>query len=160
MSLRIACAFLGVCLSASAVHAQNFQAAAADSQAIRDLIALHADASQQGDFDRLIKGYHTDADVRYSDGTVLRGLAEIKPRYREILSGGPTSMAHGHPPATIHIRFLRSDVAFADFESVFGDGEDKAGSAAPPTRVPFFLLFTKIEGRWGVAVERSGVQLK
>ena len=94
LPLRIACAVVGVCLSASALQSQTFQAAAADSQTIRDLIALHADASQHGDFDRLIKGYQADADVRYSDGSVFRGLAEIKPRIREILSNGPTSMAH------------------------------------------------------------------
>ena len=160
LPLRIACAVVGVCLSASALQSQTFQAAPADSQTIRDLIALHADASQHGDFDRLIKGYQADADVRYSDGSVFRGLAQIKPRIREILSNGPTSMAHAHPPATIHIRFLRPDVAFADVESVFGGGNDAAGAPIPPTRVPFFLVFTKIDGRWGVAVERSGVRLK
>jgi hypothetical protein len=78
------------------------------------LIALHADASQRGDFDRLIKGYQTDPEVRCSDDSAFRGLAQIKPRIREILSSGPTSMAHAHPPATIHIRFLRPDVALAN----------------------------------------------
>src|SRR5688572_9719260 len=106
MPLRIAFAVVGVCLSASALHSQTFRAAPADSQAIRNLIALHADASQHGDLDRLIEGYQTDADVRYSDGTVFRGLTQIKPRIREILSSGPKSMAHAHPPATIHMRFL------------------------------------------------------
>jgi uncharacterized protein (TIGR02246 family) len=160
MTLRIACAVVGVCLSAAALRAQTFQAPPADSQAISDLIALHADASQHGDFDRLIRGYQADADVRYSDGSVFRGLAQIKPRIHEILAGGPTSMAHAHPPATIHIRFLRPDVAFVDVESVFGGGNDAAGASIPPTRVPFFLVFTKVDGRWGVAVERSGVPLK
>ena len=144
MSLRIASAVLGVCLTVPAAYAQNTQASPADSQAIRDLVGLHASASQRGDFRDMVRGYHVDADVRYSDGTVLRGLAEIEPRYRHILSGGATSMAHLHPPATIHMRFLRPDVAFVDVESVFGGDKDEVGATTPRARVPFFSSSPKL----------------
>ena len=43
---------------------------------------------------------------------------------------------------------------------VFGGGNDAAGASIPPTRVPFFLVFSTVDGRWGVAVEQSGVRLK
>jgi hypothetical protein len=50
--------------------------------------------------------------------------------------------------------------AFVDVESVFGGGSDDDGTAIAPTRVPFFLVFTKVEGDWGVAVERVGARLR
>ena len=61
-------------------------------------------------------------------------------------------MAHAHPSETVRIRFLQSDVAFVDVESVSVAGQGP--------RTPFFLVFTRVEGKWGVAVERSGVPLK
>lgn len=160
MTLRGIITFLGVCLMVSAAQAQTIKSDPADEKAIRDLIALHAAASQNGDFDRLVAGYHADTDVRRSDGIFLSGQKEIEQHYRDVLSGGPTSMAHTHPPQTIRIRFLRPDVAFVDVESVFGGGSDERGAAIPPTRVPFFLVFTKVEGEWGVAVERMGARLR
>jgi uncharacterized protein (TIGR02246 family) len=134
---------------ASTAHAQTIQANAADENAIRDLIGLHASASQQDDFAGLVGGYHADADLRRSDGSIVSGKAAIEKRYRDILSGGIRQMAHVHPPETIRIRFLRPDVAFVDVESVSVSGQ----------RTPYFLVFTKVQGKWGVAVERSGVPL-
>jgi len=61
-------------------------------------------------------------------------------------------MAHAHPPETIRIRFLRLDMACVDVESVSVAGQSP--------RTPFFLVFTKVQGKWEVAVERSGVPLK
>ena len=133
-------------------HAQTLRGSASDAQAIRDLVALHASASQQDDVAGLVAGLHDDADSRRSDGRLLQGRAEIEQRYRDVLSGGPKRMAHRHPPASIRIRFLTTDVAFVDVDSV------------PPSedgpRTPFFLVFTRVQDRWGVAVERSGVTLK
>lgn len=78
----------------------------------------------------------------------------------QLFSGGPTSKAHAHPPETIRIRFLRPDLAFVDVESVLGGGSDEEDTAIATTRVPFFLVFTKVEGEWGVAVERVGTRLR
>jgi len=61
-------------------------------------------------------------------------------------------MAHTHPPETIRIRFLRPDVAFVDVAS--------APVSEPGERTPYFLVFTKVQGKWEVAVERNGVPLK
>ncbi len=75
-----------------------------------------------------------------------------------------------HPSDTIHIRFLRPDVAFVDVDSVPGGGTGQAGTVhagaaqagAPPpvSRTPLFVVFTKEQGKWGVAVQRSGVRLQ
>lgn len=139
-------------LASAAVYGQTVQGTPADDQAIRDLVALHASASQQDDIEGLVVGLHADADSRRADGRILSGRAEIEKRYRDIISGGPKRIAHAHPPETIRIRFLQADVAFVDVESVSVAGEGQ--------RTPFFLVFTKVQGKWGVAVERSGVPLK
>lgn len=47
-----------------------------------------------------------------------------------------------------------------DVESVLGGGSDEEDTAIATTRVPFFLVFTKVEGEWGVAVERVGTRLR
>jgi len=138
--------------ASTAVHGQTVQGTPADEQAIRDLVALHASASQQDDLEGLVVGLHADADSRRADGRILSGRAEIEKRYRDVMSGGPKRIAHAHPPETIRIRFLQPDVAFVDVESVSVAGEGP--------RTPFFLVFTKVQGKWGVAVERSGVPLK
>ena len=113
---------------------------------------MHASASQQDDLEGLVAGLHPDADSRRGDGRILSGRAEIEKRYRDVVSGGAKRMAHAHPAETIRIRFLQPDVAFVDVESVSVEGQGP--------RTPFFLLFTKVQGKWGVAVERSGVPLK
>jgi uncharacterized protein (TIGR02246 family) len=150
-SVLMVIAVVAGCLSA-AVHGQTVQGTSADEQAIRDLVALHASASQQDDLEGLVAGLHADADSRRGDGRILSGRAEIEKRYRDVLSGGPKRMAHAHPPETIRIRFLQSDVAFVDVESVSVAGQGP--------RTPFFLVFTKVEGKRGVAIERSGAALK
>ena len=146
-------------LSLVGVHAAPRSSAADDEQEIRRLIASHAAASQRGDVGGLVGVYHADADVRYSDGTVLRGKEEIEKSYREVLASEPKALAHSHPTETIHIRFLRPDVAFVDVESVSGGG-GQAGMAEKPSRTPLFVVFTKDNGKWGVAAQRSGAQLK
>ena len=139
-------------LANAAVYGQTVQGTPADDQAIRDLVALHASASQQDDLEGLVAGLHADADSRRADGRILSGRAEIEKRYRDVMSGGPNRMAHAHPSETVRIRFLQPDVAFVDVESVSVAGEGP--------RTPFFLVFTKVQGKWGVAFERSGVPLK
>ena len=95
-----------MCLAFFVANAQSFQSVSTDEQAIRNLIARHAAASQKGDFDSLVSGYRADSDVRYSDGVFLDGLEAIEQHYREILQHGPEAMAHRHPEESIWIRFL------------------------------------------------------
>ena len=147
---------LGVTLmggfASAVVHGQTVQGTSADEQAIRKLVALHASASQKDDLEGLVVGLHADADSRRTDGRILSGRAEIEQRYRDVISGGPNRMAHAHPSQTVRIGFLQPDVAFVDVESVSVAGQGP--------RTPFFLVFTRVQGQWGVAVERSGVPLK
>jgi len=51
-------------LASTAVHGQTVQGTPADEQTIRDLVALHASASQQHDIEGLVVGLHADADSR------------------------------------------------------------------------------------------------
>jgi ketosteroid isomerase-like protein len=139
-------------VAGAAVHGQTVQGTPADEQAIRDLVALHASSSQQDDLEGLVAGLHADADSRRADGVILSGRAEIEQRYRGIISGGAKRIAHAHPPESIRIRFLQPDVAFVDVVSVSVAGQGP--------RTPFFLVFTRVQGKWGVAVERNGAPLK
>ena len=56
-SVLMVIAVVAGCLSA-AVHGQTVQGTSADEQAIRDLVALHASASQQDDLEGLVAGLH------------------------------------------------------------------------------------------------------
>jgi len=145
-------ATLAVGVTSAAVHGQTVAGTPADEQAIRDNVALHASQSRQGDLDGMVSGLHPDADSRGPDGRLLTGPAEIGQRYREVTAGNPLRLAHLHPADSIRIRFLTPDVAFVDVDSVPASG---AGA-----RTPIYLVFTKVQGRWGVAIERRGVQLK
>jgi ketosteroid isomerase-like protein len=120
---------------------------------------MHAAASQTGDFDNLVAGYRADSDVRYADGVLLDGQQAIEQHYRKVLEYGPTAMAHSHPKESVRIRFLRDDVAFADVVSLSGGGIDENGKAIAQRRVAFFVVFTKIDGEWGVTIERMGATL-
>jgi len=161
MKIHLPAAAVGLLIGmgVAGVLAQPRQSAADDEQEIRRLIASHAAASQRGDVGALVAVYHADADVRYSDGTVLRGREQIEKSYRDALSTEPSGLAHSHPPETIHIRFLRPDVAFVDVESV-SVGAGQAGTAKSPSRTPLFVVFTKEQGKWAVAIQRSGARLK
>ncbi|MEM1190519.1 MAG: hypothetical protein AAGI72_18450 [Pseudomonadota bacterium] len=131
-----------------------------DERAIRNLIAEHAAASQIGDVDGLIAGYRDNSDLRWMDGALTQGISAIKQRYSEILSHGDRVMAHRHPKETIRIRFLSEDIAFADIDSVSGVMGEVEQPSAGQTRTPFFVVFTKIDGEWGVAVERQGSPIR
>lgn len=160
MKVQLVAVAAGLSIVLSVAGLRAGASAAEDEQEIRRLIAAHATASQQGDLRGLVGVYHADADVRYSDGTVLRGRADIEKSYRDVLSSEPKELAHSHPTDTIHIRFLRPDVALVDVESVSGGGPGEAGTTEPPSRTPLFVVFTKERGRWGVAAQRSGAPLK
>lgn len=79
-------------------------------------------------------------------------LLEVAKFYRSIVAGGPHRLAHAHPTDSIRIRFLEPDVAFVDVES--------ASMSGMGSRTPCFLVFTKVDGAWGVAVVRSGAEME
>ncbi len=159
MTLRIIAITALLCLAVFIAHAQSADSSSTDEQKIRTLIAQHATASQTGDFKSLVSGYRADSDVRYANGFLLDGRQAIEQSYREILQHGPTTMAHSHPEESIRVRFLRDDVAFADIVSLSGGGTTEDGVAVEPRRVAVFVVFTKIDNEWGVAVERIGAAL-
>lgn len=159
MTPRIIATFGFLCVAVFVVDTQSSELMSADEQEIRELIAEHAAASQIGDFDALVSGYRADSDVRYADWVLLDGKQAIEQSYREILRHGPTAMAHAHPEESIRIRFIRDDVAFADIVSMSGGGTDEQGVVTTPMHVAIFVVFTKVDGEWGVAVERIGAPI-
>ena len=144
--------FLALSLGTLSAHAQTVRGTFADKQAIKHLIEKHASSARKDDVDGMVSTMHADADARLDDGRFLVGTAENVKFYRDIAAGGPHRLAHRHPPASIRIRFLTPDVAFVDVDSVSVSG------AGP--RTPYFLVLTKVDGKWGVAVVRNGVDYK
>lgn len=134
----------------------QIQSRSEDERAIHQLIVKHWTASQTGDFDGLVGGYRHDSDVRWADGVLLEGLPAIHQRYREVLSRGSRAIAHHHPEDSVRIRFLSKEIAFADIESVPVIIDEESDSKSTATRTPFFVIFTKVDGNWGVAIERQG----
>lgn len=133
-------------------HAQTVAGTPADEQSIKELIAQHASSAQKDDVDGMVATQHDDVNERLYDGRLLVGKAEVAKFYRSIVAGGPHRLAHVHPTNSIRIRFLNPDVAFVDVES--------ASMAGKGSRTPYFLVFTKIDGKWGVAVARSGAEIE
>ena len=133
-------------------YAQTITATPADEQSIKELIAQHASSAQKDDVDGMVATQHDDVDERLDDGRILAGKAEVAKFYRSIVAGGPHRLAHVHPTNSIRIRFLKPDVAFVDVDSASMSGKG--------SRTPYFLVFTKVDGKWGVAVVRSGAEIE
>lgn len=143
---------LAACLVSLSAHAQTVPGTPADNQAIRQLIEKHASSARRDDVDGMVSTIHTDADVRLDDGRLLTGRAENAKFFREIIAGGPHRLAHRHPPESIRIRFLTADVVFVDVDSASVSGSGP--------RTPYFLVFTKVDGKRGMAAVRNGVDYK
>ena len=150
--IAICSLFLAVVISPFAAQSQTFAGKPADEQAIRQLVAAHADSAQRDDVNGMIATMHRDADTRLDDGTLLVGSEKNTQFFQRIVSGGPHRLAHVHPAESIRIRFLQPDVAFVDVDSVSMSG------SGPKT--PYFLVVTKVENKWGVAVVRNGPDMK
>ena len=133
-------------------YAQTITATPADEQSIKELVAQHASSAQKDDVDGMVATQHDDVDERLDDGRILAGKAEVAKFYRSIVAGGPHRLAHVHPTNSIRIRFLKPDVAFVDVDSASMSGKG--------SRTPYFLVFTKVDGKWGVAVVRSGTEIE
>jgi uncharacterized protein (TIGR02246 family) len=133
------------------------QGTAADSQAIRSLVQIHAVAWNHRDAKAAAAVMAPDAVWITSNGTTLQGRAAIERAHREWLAedsaaGGST---HAHPPESINIRFLRSDVAVADLASQF-IARPKAGApATAPHTTYLFIVLTKDRGIWHIAQLRN-----
>jgi hypothetical protein len=156
MSMTDRTVFVGLCLAfvvgTRLVSAQTVPGTPADVQVIRQLVAAHASSAQKDDVDGMVATQHEDVDERLDDGHHLVGRAAVAKFYSSIVSSGPHRLAHIHPPESIKIRFLTPEVAFVDVESTSMTGSGP--------RTPYFLVVTKVAGKWGVAEVRNGVPVE
>jgi ketosteroid isomerase-like protein len=150
--IAICSLFLAAALGTPSVYAQTVLGTPTDKQVIRQLIEKHASSARNDDVAGMVSTMHADVVARLDDGRFLVGRAANAKFLREIAAGGPHRLAHRHPPGSIRIRFLAPDVAFVDLNSV-------SVSASDP-QTPYFLVFTKVEGKWGAAEVRNGVDYK
>lgn len=135
-----------------AAQAQTVPGTPADEQVIRQLVATHASSAQADDVAGMVGTMHPDADTRLDNGRFLVGSEENTQFFQLVVSGGPNRLAHVHPDESIRIRFLQQDVAFVDVDSVSMSGSGP--------RTPYFLVATKVENEWGIAVVRNGPDLE
>lgn len=111
-----------------------------DVQTIIKLVEKHASSARKDDVAGMVSTMHADAVTRLDDGQFWVGRVANANFLREIAAGGPNHLAHRHPPESIRIRFLTSDIAFVDVGSVSASGSGP--------RMPYFLLFSKVNGKW------------
>ena len=147
--LAICSFFLVAALGAISAQAQTVRGTSADRQAIRQLIEKHASSARKDDVEGMVSTMHADAVARLDDGRFLVGRAANARFLGKIAAGGPHRLAHRHPPESVRMRFVTPEVAFVDVDSVSVSGSGP--------RTPYFLLFTKVDGKWGVAEVRNGV---
>ena len=140
--------FLVLALATVSAHSQTVSGTPSDVQAIRQLMEKHASSAWKDEVAGMASTMHADAVARLDDGRILVGRAANAKFLRKIAAGGPHRLAHRHPPESIRIRFLTPYMAFVDVDSVSVSG------SGPQT--PYFLLLTKINGKWGVAEVRNG----
>ncbi len=150
--LAIGSVLLALGLGTLPAHAQTAHGIPADEQSIRQLIEQHASSARKDDVAGMVSTMHADAVTRLDDGRLLVGRAANAKFLQDIVAGGPHRLAHRHPPESIRIRFLTADVAFVDVNSVSVSG------SGPQT--PYCLVFTRVDGKWGVAEVRNGVDYK
>ena len=134
------------------VDAQTVRGTPADAQVIRQLVAAHASSAQKDDVAGMVATQHEDVDERLDDGRHLVGRAAVAKFYSSIVAGGPRRLAHIHPTESVKIRFLTPEVAFVDVASTSMTGTGP--------RTPYFLVVTKVNGKWGVAEVRNGVPIE
>lgn len=129
----------------------------ADEAAIRTRIASHGQASAAGDARALSEVYADDAELVSGNGSVTRGRQAIDDLWKRDVAAGAArgGRHHMHPPETVQIRFVTSDVALVDVGSRALGGTDSTGTALPPSDASLFTIWRKNEGVWRVIYQRA-----
>jgi uncharacterized protein (TIGR02246 family) len=135
------------------------QSTAADTQAIRDLIAAHAIAWNHRDANAAAAIMTPDAVWITSSGITLHGRAEIERAHRQWLAedSAAGSSTHVHPPESIRIQFLRPDVAVADLGTEFRANPKPGEATGAVDRGSLFIVVTKDGDAWHIAEVRNTV---
>lgn len=129
----------------------------ADETTLRALIVAHAQASAAGNLRGLVDIYSLDADMISSGGVVTHGRDAIEAYYRQQLAGASAKSGrhHTHPPESIRIRFVTSDVALIDLPSRSVGGRGADGVSLPDSEVMLITVWRKEKAGWLVVSQRA-----
>lgn len=143
-----------VCVLSTAVL--TGQQSPADDAQLRQRIAAHQLASEQGDIRGLVDIYAPDSQTISLNGKVLRGREEIEADYRASLltASSRSGRHHTHPPDSVRIEFVTPDVALIEVASVNVGGVDAAGAPLAESRAQLVTIWRKRAGEWLVVYQR------
>lgn len=142
-----------VCLATAVLRAQQLS----DDAQLRQRIAAHQVASEQGDLRGLVDIYALDAEVVSGNGGVLRGRDAIEADYRTSLASASSRSGrhHTHPNESIRIVFITPDVALIEVASVNVGGTDANGAPLAESRAQLVTIWRKAAGQWLVVYQRA-----
>ncbi len=137
---------LGIVLAGGAWRAAaQAPVPAADSAAIRAVVAQYVEARERRDAAALATLFTADADQLVSSGEWRRGRDAV-------VAGGLASSARNSGTRTIEIETVR--VVAADV--VVADGRyDIAAAGAPPRRMWTTFVLVRVDGAWRISAIRN-----
>ncbi len=119
---------------------------AADTKAVKALVATYVEVREQRDAAALARLFVEDADQLVSSGEWRRGRDAV-------VSGGLRSSASNSGARSIEVetvRFLATDVALAD-----GRYEIAGAAGAPPRRMWTAFVLVRRDGDWRISAIRN-----
>jgi uncharacterized protein (TIGR02246 family) len=130
-----------------------------DAKAIQAVLDAHGAAWTRGDAAAAAAVLTDDADWVSGSGKTFSGRQEIEAMHKQLLEGPAKGTRHSHP-GTPKIRFITSQVAIVDGDSMMAGFHDENGKEAPPDYSRYTAVFVKKNGRWYVTAFRSLPQVK
>jgi uncharacterized protein (TIGR02246 family) len=131
--------------------------AVGDDAAIRARLEAHGMASAAGDARALSEVYADDAEVVSGSGSITRGRAAIDALWQRDVAAGAArgGRRHTHPPESVRIRFLATDIALVEVGSRSLGGVDSTGTTLPSSDTPLVTIWQKRAGTWRVVYQRA-----
>ena len=122
-----------------------------DEQAIRNLTTELTTAWNRNDANALAALYAQDADLIDPSGRVARGRTEVEKLVKEA-HGGPLKGTRISLPKT-HVRFLKPDIAIADYDFEIANMRGADGKQATLKGIVTCVL-QKTGEKWQIAADR------
>ena len=131
-----------------------------DVTAIKAVLDAHGAAWTRGDASAAASVLTDDADWVSGSGKTFVGRQEIEAMHKQLLDGPAKGTRHSHP-GNPNIRFVTSQVAIVDGDSMMAGFHDENGKELPADYSRYTAVFVKNNnGRWYVTAFRSLPQVK